>query len=71
MRDRAIDGKLNNGDVKFYWSMVASGDWADTESMLLRMIVNHWITYHKRFFRILVPYGTIQAKKQDSAKIQA
>ena len=43
MRDRAIDGILND-DVKFYWSMVASGDWVETESMLLRMIVNHWVT---------------------------
>lgn len=44
MRDRAIHGILNNDDVKFYWSMVASGDWAETESTLLRMIVNHWVT---------------------------
>ena len=54
MRDRAIDGILND-DVKFYWSMVASGDWVETESMLLRMIVNHWVTIRAHWCL----YGTL------------
>lgn len=45
IKDKAIDCILNNQDVKFYWEMVAAGDWEETESVqLLGMIVNHWVT---------------------------
>ena len=44
MKQIAIDNILENEDVKFYWSMVASGDWEETQHILLKMIVEHWVT---------------------------
>ncbi len=44
IKQKAKYGILNNADVKFYWSMVASSDWEETESTLLEMNINHWIT---------------------------
>lgn len=40
----ALDGVKNNPSVKYYWSLLAVNWEEDEETVLLDMIINHWIT---------------------------
>lgn len=42
IRDSAVEGIINNEDVKLHWSLI-SVNWVENE-MLLNIIVNHWVT---------------------------
>ena len=44
VKDIAVESILANDDVLFYWSTL-SGNWEKEEAdVLLRMIVEHWVT---------------------------
>ena len=64
-KDKILEFVTSDDDVRLIWSTIAVNWDMNMEGMLMRMIVNHWVTIRGFSSTAAYNYGDIQTKKQD------